>query len=207
MQGHPAQLLKPRKKPNQQRSETTVRAIVEAAAQVLAVNRYEKTTTNHIADRAGVSVGTIYEYFPNKDVLLSEVQSYWNDVCWEHAQSFEAAPPRLSLEALIELLVERWLSIFRLNPDLYSALVHDLPTRGNKWKADARLQQSVETVASLLSSHVDRLRVDNIDLAAEILVRGIQSYLDSLVAKQPSLVNEIGLSKRIAILVAQLVIK
>lgn len=64
MDRHPAQSLKPRKMPSQTRAENTVTVIVEAAAQVLAKNRYEKTTTNHIAERAGVSVGTIRARYP-----------------------------------------------------------------------------------------------------------------------------------------------
>lgn len=81
MKVHPAKQLKTRKSPTQDRAKTTVTTILEAAAQVFTARGYQKTTTNHIAERAGVSVGTIYEYYPNKDVLLAGLQSYWNDRC------------------------------------------------------------------------------------------------------------------------------
>jgi len=63
-------LLRPRKQPRQARSRDTVRIILRAAAQVFSRRGYAATTTNHIAERAGVSIGSLYEYFPSKDALL-----------------------------------------------------------------------------------------------------------------------------------------
>lgn len=62
--------LRPRKQPRQERSQQTVDAILRAAAQVFSARGYAGTTTNHIAERAGVSIGSLYEYFPSKDALL-----------------------------------------------------------------------------------------------------------------------------------------
>ena len=62
--------LHPRKQPRQARSRDTVDVILKAAARLLATKGYAATTTNHIAEHAGVSVGSLYEYFPNKDALL-----------------------------------------------------------------------------------------------------------------------------------------
>lgn len=65
--------LKPRKKPSQERSKETVDIILKATIQVFEQKGYSNTTTNHIADRAGVSIGTIYQYFPNKNSILYEL--------------------------------------------------------------------------------------------------------------------------------------
>jgi AcrR family transcriptional regulator len=65
-----ADALRPRKQPRQARSRDTVTAILRAAAQVFAARGYAATTTNHVAARAGVSIGSLYEYFPGKDALL-----------------------------------------------------------------------------------------------------------------------------------------
>ncbi|MBL7494763.1 TetR/AcrR family transcriptional regulator [Frankia sp. CNm7] len=59
-----------RKRPAQDRSRLTVEAILEAGAQLLAARGYSATTTNHVAERAGVSIGSLYQYFPNKDALV-----------------------------------------------------------------------------------------------------------------------------------------
>ncbi len=65
-----AETLRPRKQPRQTRSRETVQVILRAAAQVFSTRGYAATTTNHVAARAGVSIGSLYEYFPNKDALL-----------------------------------------------------------------------------------------------------------------------------------------
>lgn len=65
--------LRPRKLPVQARSETTVLAIYEASVQVLLSVGYRKLTTTRVAERAGVSVGTLYQYFPNRQALIRAV--------------------------------------------------------------------------------------------------------------------------------------
>jgi AcrR family transcriptional regulator len=65
--------LKPRKQPVQARFETTVLAIHEASIQVLLSIGYRKLTTTRVAERAGVSVGTLYQYFPNRQALIRAV--------------------------------------------------------------------------------------------------------------------------------------
>ena len=62
-----------RREPAQERARETVEAVVEAAAQVFERYGYGAGTTNRIAERAGVSIGSLYEYFPNKDALLVEL--------------------------------------------------------------------------------------------------------------------------------------
>lgn len=62
--------LKPRKQPVQARSQATIEAVFEATIQVLLAGGARALTTNHIADKAGVSIGTLYQYFPGKEALL-----------------------------------------------------------------------------------------------------------------------------------------
>jgi AcrR family transcriptional regulator len=62
--------LKPRKTPTQPRSEQTVAVLLEAAAQVLERDGLEGFNTNAVAERAGVSIGSLYQYFPGKDALV-----------------------------------------------------------------------------------------------------------------------------------------
>jgi AcrR family transcriptional regulator len=64
-------ILKPRKKPGQSRSADTVRTIVEGAARVLEERGLEGYTTNAVAERAGVSIGSVYQYFPSKEALTA----------------------------------------------------------------------------------------------------------------------------------------
>src|SRR5258706_6387784 len=67
---HAQAVLEPRKSPVQARSAASVDAILEATIQVLLQVGKERLTTTKVAVRAGVSVGTLYQYFPNKSALL-----------------------------------------------------------------------------------------------------------------------------------------
>lgn len=65
--------LTPKKWPKQSRSQATFEALIEACTLVLSENGYANTTTNHIADAAGVGIASLYEYFPGKDAIISLV--------------------------------------------------------------------------------------------------------------------------------------
>ena len=73
MKRNRADSLSPRKKPQQRRSRVTIDTILEATIQVLLAEGLDRITTIQIAGRAGVSVGSVYQYFPNKRALLAAV--------------------------------------------------------------------------------------------------------------------------------------
>lgn len=75
----PAASLQPRKSPRQARSTATVTAIHEATIQVLLSDGLGRLTTTRVAQRAGVSVGTMYQYFPHKQALLYAVLDQYLD--------------------------------------------------------------------------------------------------------------------------------
>lgn len=67
---HSATTAAPRKRPRQRRSRELVDRILDAAARIFTEDGYRATTTNDVAAEAGVSIGSVYQYFPNKDALL-----------------------------------------------------------------------------------------------------------------------------------------
>lgn len=75
MPDRPTASLSSRKKPQQARSADLVAAILEAAIQVLSREGAQRFTTTRVAERAGVSVGSVYQYFPNKAAILFRLQS------------------------------------------------------------------------------------------------------------------------------------
>ena len=106
---------KPRKSPKQRRSKATVDALLEATAQVLVSHGYQKATTNRIAERAGVSIGSLYEYYPNKDALVASlIEKHTYDVLHQLMslmQKYISLPPdealRVWLSAMVSVLNER----------------------------------------------------------------------------------------------------
>lgn len=101
--------LKPRKTPRQTRSAVTVEAILAATIQVLLADGPSQLTTTRVAERAGVSVGTMYQYFPHKQALLYALLKQQLDGV---VQTMEAAAARLSGRPLVEIsdgLASAWL--------------------------------------------------------------------------------------------------
>lgn len=100
--------LEPRKTPQQSRSLATVEAIYDATIQVLLRDGLEGLTTVHVAQRAGVSVGTLYQYFPNKQALLFAVLERKLQRVAKAIEDACAANPFQPLEVMITELVDRF---------------------------------------------------------------------------------------------------
>ena len=105
-----SQPLKPRKIPSQSRAAETVAAIIEAAAQVLETQGLERFNTNAVAQRAGVSIGSLYQYFPSKDALTlalmqREAERFYEDA----AAALEEPTGEAAMDYLISAAVRQQL--------------------------------------------------------------------------------------------------
>src|SRR5688572_3139042 len=119
-------VLSPRKFPRQLRSTATVDAIVEATAQVLAKYGYEGATTGRIAERAGTSVGSLYQYFPTKEALLVAVGERHLKEMMDVFQSL--VPPNVAdvpLEDGIYALVKAAIDAHAADPALHRVLASE----------------------------------------------------------------------------------
>ncbi len=102
--------LKPRKQPTQPRAVATVACILEAAAQILEVQGFEAFNTNAVAERAGVSIGSLYQYFPGKDALLIALMQREKQRFRDDASAALAEPDgRAALQHLIKAAVRQQL--------------------------------------------------------------------------------------------------
>jgi AcrR family transcriptional regulator len=98
-----------RKQPQQARSEELVSAILEAAIQVLAKEGFHRFTTARVAEKAGVSVGSLYQYFPNKASILFRLQSdEWRDTndMLRQILEDESASPSARLRKLVHAFIK-----------------------------------------------------------------------------------------------------
>jgi AcrR family transcriptional regulator len=118
----PPDPLKPRKTPRQARSAVTVDAVLEATIQVLLTDGFSRLTTTRVAKRAGVSVGTMYQYFPHKEALLFAVIQHYLD---EVADAVEQACERnlgQPLDLASDARVQAYVDAKSVNPDVSRAL-------------------------------------------------------------------------------------
>jgi AcrR family transcriptional regulator len=141
--------VNPRKFPRQKRARTTVEAIVVATAQLLAELGFEALTTARVAERAGVSVGSLYQYFPNKRALAAALIDHHGD---ELVASFGRAVeprPHGTLSDSVDAMVRFALVSHPHEPDLHRALNELAPRVDRVEKTrqiSARIAGIIETV-------------------------------------------------------------
>lgn len=135
MAASPAGAINPRKLPRQRRATATVDAILQAAAQVIATGGLTRFNTNQVAARAGVSIGSLYQYFPGKDAIMAAL------IARQHARQAQAlesaldrleAGERLPLIDRVRVLVGAAMQHHHDDPLLASAIDHEevrLPLR------------------------------------------------------------------------------
>jgi AcrR family transcriptional regulator len=109
MTGRSQGRLKPRKLPVQSRSQATIEAIFDATIQVLLAGGARALTTNRIAERAGVSVGTLYQYFPGKEALLYELVRRHLEKASEAVERACSEHAGASIETCVDVFVDAYI--------------------------------------------------------------------------------------------------
>jgi AcrR family transcriptional regulator len=116
-----------RKTPRQSRSCETVEAIVEAATRILGQRGWARFTTNEVAKVAGVSIGSLYQYFPNKAALVTAIKRrHVADLVRACEAALETDRP-LTLEERIERLVRGVINAHAIDPALHRVLEEEVP--------------------------------------------------------------------------------
>lgn len=191
-------LTKVRKQPSQERSKATVDALIEATARVLAKDGYLGASTNRIAAQAGISIGSLYQYFPSKDALVSAVVDGLVDSQFQVVASKLSEVIDAPLPVAIRQLVEAFVAAYRLQPKLHQVLNEEVPRIG----ALKRIGEVQAKVGELLKAGLlmrgDAVRSDNLDLVVFLVVQSVEGivcgalrYRPELLA-DPQLVDEIS---------------
>jgi AcrR family transcriptional regulator len=175
--------LKPRKRPVQARSETTVAALFEASIQVLLVVGYRKFTTTRVAERAGVSVGTLYQYFPNRQALITAViERYLGEL----TSAIDRNCAKLrghTLEAIVQGLVDAVIAAKWRQIEVSRALHEPLADIGGAQLVRAAAMRTADSVAEILRSCADG-SFREVDRLALLIVISSSSVLQVAIAEQ-----------------------
>jgi AcrR family transcriptional regulator len=175
--------LRPRKRPLQARSQRTVEVVLRAAAQVFARRGYAGATTNHIAERAGVSIGSLYEYFPSKDAILVALMeahvAEGEAVLARATAEIEGRP--LALAEIVRHLVRAMVELHGHDRDLHRVLFEEAPLpralRTRLAEMEARIIDGVE----LLLRSRPEVTVADPALAAAVVVKTVEALTHNLV--------------------------
>lgn len=169
--------VNPRKFPRQARAKATVDAIIEATTQVLLEDGYDRFTTARAAERAGVSVGSLYQYFPNKAALASAVIER---CCDDFLVSFETALAgrrRVTLAECIRAIIDVTLVSHQLTPELHRIVLDLAPRIGAREMTEYVSRTATEAIISMLRQHTDEIAPD-IDIPTAAIV--IETLLEAL---------------------------
>ena len=169
---------KPRNAPRQQRSRETYERVLDVAAKTFEELGYSGTTTNKVAEAAGISIGTLYHYFPDKDALLySLAERHLTGARTSMMEAFERlGDERPSLEDSLRTGIEASVRLHVEHPQLHRLLYDSAP------RAEAllhRLRAANAAIAEQVARHFERLDVarGNRRLIADMLVAGIEAQV------------------------------
>lgn len=165
--------LKPRKRPRQARSTATVDAVLEASARILETRGLDALSTNAAAAKAGVSIGSLYQYFPSKHALVAELARRQQAALLSGLERALVPRSRSLAEAvrrLVGVAAEAQLS----RPGLARALDYAEGTLPPDAELDALNERIAATVAAVLQPYVrDRWPVDVATRDVIAIVRGM----------------------------------
>jgi AcrR family transcriptional regulator len=178
--------LRPRKTPRQARAAETRARILAAARRVFADRGYAAGTTNRIAEAAGLSVGSLYQYFPNKDAILVELVRAHIDHSTDVIRA--AAEPYLTtraserdLAALVRAVVGAMVAVHADDRRLHRVLFEESPRPPSLLRELAGLEDHATAVLTQLLGEPEAGGVDPA-LRARIVVVTIESLVHRLVA-------------------------
>ena len=177
----------PRKMAIQKRSRFTVDALLDATTRILVKEGFDRASTNKIAATAGVSVGSLYQYFPSKEAVVAAVVA-------RHAQELSrvthatllkvASKP---LEVGVREIVVAAIEAHRMDPTLHRVLAEEVPR--TRWLENIELiERNAQALFRVyLEAHRDETDVADLDLAAFMFVTTVEALTHSAVIDHPEI--------------------
>jgi AcrR family transcriptional regulator len=180
----------PRKAASQQRSRLTVDALLEATARLLLKDGYDRASTNKIAQTAGVSIGSLYQYFPSKEALVAAVIDRHTQ---EMMQLVRDALIKVAMRPVDEAareLVKVMIDAHRVNPKLHRVLVEQIPRVGRLDNIQAIDREAYDLVRAYLEAHRDDLGIADINTAAFVCVTSVEALTHAAVVYRSEFLSD-----------------
>ena len=154
------------KLPRQARSIATVEAILEAAARILTNESYKSFTTNRVAEVAGISIGSLYQYFGSKESILHElIRLHANKMIDRLEQILSEKFPE-SLKQIIVRLVDANINLHKNYPALDLVLANKIPQLDDETLRNESILTITNLLVKILSRYREEILIENLFLAA-----------------------------------------
>lgn len=189
--------IDPRKLASQARSRATVDALVEATARILVRDGFDQASTNRIAEAAGVSVGSLYQYFPGKAALVAAVIERHNRGLMAVVRAALAEAEGEPLEKALRRLVAAAVAAHALDPALHRVLAEQTPRIGAEAGVEAFSRAYQDLFRAWLGARAGELCGLDLDLAAFISVTAIEAVTHTAVLHRPELLADAAAAERL----------
>ncbi|MDP9901989.1 TetR/AcrR family transcriptional regulator [Variovorax ginsengisoli] len=183
----PRPLPQPRKTPRQARSQAMVEVILESTARVLGERGYAGTNTNVVAERAGVSVGSVYQYFPNKDSLVTALHERHGAQMYAAIAAVLATERPDGLRGHVQAMVRALLAAHRVAPDLHRVLEREFPFFDAPRDQSAADGGIFRQVRQLLQAHRKEIAPTDLDLATWMVLQTMESLVHAAAIEPPAM--------------------
>jgi AcrR family transcriptional regulator len=190
-----------RKQPVQARSQATVDAILRATARILIRDGYDLLNTNRVAELAGVSVGSLYQYFPGKEALVGALLDHHVERTLAQIRREIPQLTFLPLEQAVPRFVQLMIESHRVDPELHRVFVEQLPRVGDFAKIEAAVEESMVLARAYLEAHKHEIAPKDLEIAAFITVNTIEALTHAAVLSRPDLLHGTRLRDQIAAMV------
>lgn len=190
-------LTKPRKHATQDRSRATVDALVEATARILVKEGFDKASTNRIAATAGVSVGSLYQYFPGKEALVAAVIDRHSQETMQFARGVLAEIAGLPLKPAVRRLVTAAVEAHRIDPKLHRVLAEQIPRTGKLENVATFNRENYALFESFLRSHRHEIRALDVRMAAFVCVTSVEALTHTAVLHHSEFLSDAAVEKLI----------
>ena len=187
-----------RKSPQQSRSRVTVEAILDGAIQVLEREGSLALTTTRIAQAAGVSVGTLYQYFPHRKSILDALQEREFQRTLAVMQEVMLDSPAGSTDELARAVIRGLFTLYAAAPELHRVLVIEGLVGAAPEQVKAFDLRMVNMVRSVLSGARLTCRRRNVDAAAFVAYQSVRASMLAHLLEAPSGLDEAALTEELA---------
>lgn len=174
MASNTARSLNPRKTPRQARAAFTLDAIFEATIQLLVADGMHRLTTTKVAERAGVSVGTMYQYFPHKEALVYALNERYLEALAARIETTCQACQGRPIAEMVEALIDTYWRAKMERADVTRALYRSVAELDNQAMIDAFASRANAATSAMLASASDARFTDlkNVNLTLVTVVFG-----------------------------------
>jgi len=163
----------------------TVEAILTATARILVRDGFERATTNRIADEAGVSVGSLYQYFPNKEALVAVLMERHVREMYAVLEREIARLSSLPLRRAVRELVDLMVQAHAVEPKLHRVFAEQVPRVG-QLKRIVEVERRFEMLTrDVLERLGDRVRPRNLAMAAFVVIQAVEALTHAAVLYHP----------------------